>query len=180
MRRVALSSALLALSACSQPQPAVPRTPPVQAEPAHAAAPAPAPAHDHHGGNAAAPAQPGANGSRRFGEAIAADAQRAQLGEIVAAPDRFTGRAVRVEGTVSAVCQHMGCWMEIRDAATQAHVRMHGHSFFVPRDVNGRRAAVQATVVAAHSPTECDREAQAQTGRVAQIELDATGVEIYD
>jgi hypothetical protein len=178
MRRAVLLPAVVLAAACSQPEPA-PHTPQVRAEPAPAAAAAP---HaDHHPAvNAAAPVQPGANGSRRFGEPLAADAQRVRLNEIVQTPQRFTGRSVRVEGTVAAVCQHMGCWMEIRDEAMQAHVRMHGHSFFVPRDVNGHRAAVQATVVAAHPPTECDREARVQTGQVAQVELDATGVEVYD
>lgn len=79
-----------------------------------------------------------------------------------------------------AVCQSMGCWMEIQDENTQAHVRMHGHSFFVPRDISGHRAVVQGTLVAAHPPTECDEEAREATGRVAQVEIDATGVEVYD
>jgi hypothetical protein len=36
------------------------------------------------------------------------------------------------------------------------------------------------TIVAAHPPTECDESAREATGRVAQIEFDATGVEVYD
>jgi hypothetical protein len=70
--------------------------------------------------------------------------------------------------------------MEMRDGQTQAHVRMHGHSFFLPRDVNGKRSAMVGTIVAAHPPTECDESARAATGRQAQIEFDATGVEVYD
>jgi hypothetical protein len=134
----------------------------------------------HHGeANAAAAARVGANGGRLFGEAIPAGASAVRLAEVLNAPQQYQNRPFRVEGTVVAVCQAMGCWMEVRDDATQAHIRMHGHSFFVPRDVNGRRAAVQATLVAAHPATECDHEAQAATGRVAQLELDATGIEVF-
>jgi hypothetical protein len=102
------------------------------------------------------------------------------LGQIQNAPQQYSGHPLRVEGQVVAVCQHMGCWMEIRDEQTQAHVRMHGHSFFLPRDVNGHRAAVEATLVAAHPQTECDQSAHAATGQVAAVELDALGVDVYD
>jgi hypothetical protein len=118
--------------------------------------------------------------ARHFGQPIEANAAAVRLADLLATPQRFEGQAVRVVGEVVAVCQMRGCWMEIRDAATQAHIRMHGHSFFVPRDLRGHRAAVEATLVAAHPATECDDEARAATGRVAQLELDATGVDVID
>ena len=120
------------------------------------------------------------NGARLFGQAIADTATTARLAQLSAAPETFNGRTIRVEGTVVAVCQEMGCWMEMRDENTQAHVRMHGHSFFLPRDVDGHRAVVQATVVPTHRPTHCDEEAQHVTGQLAQIELDATGVQVFN
>ncbi len=116
---------------------------------------------------------------RHFGEAIAPELPITRLSQIVTAPTQFPrDRPIRVEGTVVAVCQGMGCWMELRDESTQAHIRMHGHSFFVPRDIANHHAMVQATLVAAHPPTECDNEAREATGRVAQVELDATGVQV--
>jgi hypothetical protein len=155
------------------PQPAEPHAQ-MQAVAAAAAA-----TEDHHGGNAAQPV-PSQGGARHFGAAMNAATQSVHLGEIVNAPQQYSGHSLRVEGQVVAVCQHMGCWMEIRDDRTQAHVRMHGHSFFLPRDVNGHRAAVEAMLVAAHPPTECDQSAHAATGRVAAVELDALGVDVYD
>jgi hypothetical protein len=168
-------AALSALAACSQPQPAVPtvRPEPNRAQPAIGNAP-----HPTTNGAVVLPVVAGA--ARRFGEPLAADATRVTLPEVLRTHTQIGSRTVRVEGQVVAVCQHQGCWMELRDGETQAHVRMHGHSFFLPRDINGKRAAMVGTIVAAHPPTECDESAQAATGRVAQVEFDATGVEVYD
>ena len=85
-----------------------------------------------------------------------------------------------VTGIVTAVCQEMGCWMEIKDDLGQAHIRMHGHSFFVPKSASGHHARVQATLVPTKdSETECTEEATKQMGHaVAKLELDATGVEL--
>ena len=96
-------------------------------------------------------------------------------------PERYTSKTVRTEGVVSAVCQSMGCWMEIRDEAGQAHIKMAGHSFFVPKDASGHRAVVQGTVLSITTPKdECATEAEKQTGAVAKVEIVATGVEFVN
>jgi hypothetical protein len=71
----------------------------------------------------------------------------------------------------------MGCWMEIQDASGQAHVRMHGHSFFVPKTAAGHVARVQATVVPGKNE-ECDEQPPAAAATMAKVELDATGIEL--
>jgi hypothetical protein len=116
----------------------------------------------------------------QFGQPIEPSVATVRLADLVATPSQYAARPIRVQGEVVAVCQEMGCWMEIRDNVTQAHIRMHGHSFFVPRDLRGHHAAVEATVVATHPPTDCDNEARAATGQAPQVELDATGVEVLD
>jgi hypothetical protein len=88
---------------------------------------------------------------------------------------------VRTEGVVSAVCQSMGCWMQLSDAAGQAHIKMAGHSFFVPKDASGHRAIVQGKVISATGGSdECAEEAKQATGKIAKIEFEATGVEFID
>lgn len=188
------------LPRCSQPQPAAPQVraesranaaPTQPAQPAQqqgsgqrAANAAPAEHPTGHGEPQFAPptrAQaPTPGGTRRFGEPLAATARRITLDEALRTHTQIGTNTIRVEGQIVAVCQHMGCWMEMRDGSTQAHVRMHGHSFFLPRDVNGKRSAMVGTIVAAHAPTECDESARTATGQQAQIEFDATGVEVYD
>jgi len=98
------------------------------------------------------------------------------LADIARDPAKYANRTVTTTGKVTAVCQEMGCWMEIRDESGQAHVRMHGHDFFVPKTASGHVARVQATVVKG-SDEEC-AEKVPTGGTLAKVELDATGVEL--
>jgi hypothetical protein len=99
-----------------------------------------------------------------------------QLTDIASHPDRYANRVIATSGTVTAVCQEMGCWMEIRDASGRAHVRMHGHSFFVPKTASGHLARVQATVVP--SAPAADEDCAEGKSQVAKVQLDATGIEL--
>lgn len=128
----------------------------------------------------------------RLGAPIEAAAQHVALADVVKTPDAYAGKTFTTTGTVTAVCQHKGCWMEIRDDASQAHIKMAGHAFFVPRSASGKKARVQATLVKAqgepacegaghgHEPGKgCRAEAEAQLGRpLAKLELVAQGVEL--
>ena len=82
--------------------------------------------------------------------------------------------------------------MEIKDDSGEAHIKMAGHAFFVPRSASGKKARVQATLVKSesegscgegsekHEPGKgCKAEAEAQLGRpLAKLELVAQGVEL--
>jgi len=195
MRLVKLAPAALVvlLAACNMggkevPEPAQPEKAP--APPAKTAA-------------GTQPAQP-AEGALRLGAAIEASAQKVALADVAKNPNAFVGKTFATTGTVTAVCQHMGCWMEIKDEASQAHIKMAGHAFFVPRTANGRKARVLATLVKGGEEPACDNpdhdkmaaaggaggagekkgkgcraEAEAQLGRpLAKLELVAQGVEL--
>jgi hypothetical protein len=127
--------------------------------------PAPAPA-----ASASAPAA----GTLLLGERITSPV--VPLADIAKNPAQYAGHTVATTGKVTAVCQEMGCWMEIRDEAGQAHIRMHGHNFFVPKTASGHVARVQATLVKG-SDEEC-AEKGPSSGTLAKVELDATGVEL--
>lgn len=100
------------------------------------------------------------------------------LARIAADASKYAKATVKTEGRVIAVCQAMGCWMEIADAKSEAHIRMNGHSFFIPKTAAGRRAIVEGTVLAKPDNGECEKEAAEATGKEVKVELDATGVEL--
>jgi hypothetical protein len=100
------------------------------------------------------------------------------LADIVHQSGKYARTMVKTEGKVTAVCQAAGCWMEISDVNGEAHVRMGGHSFFVPKSASGRRAIVEGTVLPKPDNGECEQEAFEATGRTVKVELDATGVEL--
>ncbi len=99
------------------------------------------------------------------------------LADIAKNPASYANKTVTTSGKVTSVCQEMGCWMEIADTSGQAHIRMHGHSFFVPKTAAGHLARVQATVLS--QPDESCTDSPPPTGgAVAKVQLDATGIEL--
>lgn len=127
-----------------------------------------------------------------LGAPIEGAAKEAPLAAVAAAPARYGDAPVITSGTIEAVCQHKGCWMELRDEGGEAHVKMAGHSFFVPRSAKGKRARVMGRIRGAEPEGascggahggggSCRGEAEAALGRpLAKLELVASGVEIYD
>lgn len=124
-------------------------------------------------------AAPSAPPSDAYGDPLSPAAERVVLAELVKTPARWADKTVHVEGKVTAVCQNRGCWMEIGDEAGTAHVKLGGHKFFVPRSASGRTARVEARVQPAVDKGHCEAEAEEQTGKVAKVELFATGVELF-
>jgi len=102
------------------------------------------------------------------------------LAQVMKDPSSFKGKPFVTSGTVTAVCQSMGCWMEIKDDASEAHIKMAGEKFFVPKTSAGKKARVQGVLVdVGGEDVECAQEAAAQTGKqVAKLQLEATGVEL--
>ena len=99
------------------------------------------------------------------------------LSDIAKNPGQYANKTIATEGEITSVCQEMGCWMEIKDASGMAHVRMHGHKFFIPKSASGRMARVQATVLA--TPDEgCGDSPPPPSKPLAKVDLDATGVEL--
>src|SRR4051812_24808389 len=92
-----------ALAACTQAK-EIPAAPPAPAAPeTQAAAPL----------TPAAPAPP-TGGALHLGEPIT-ETKIVALSDITKNPKQFEGNVVTTSGTVFAVCQSMGCWMEIKD-----------------------------------------------------------------
>ena len=117
---------------------------------------------------------------QHLGAAIDANAPVVALADVVKDPAKFKGKPFVTTGTVTAVCQEMGCWMEIKDADGEAHVKMAGEKFYMPKTSTGHKVRVAGTLVdVAGGDEECAKEAAEQTGKqVAKLQLEATGVEL--
>lgn len=167
------------------------------------AAPDPTPAAPPKAEAPKAEAPKADEGVLRLGSAIETSAAAVALSDVAKTPNAYVGKTFTTTGTVTAVCQHMGCWMEIKDDASAAHIKMAGHAFFVPKTASGRKARVLATLVKADTPEAacegagheegmaaqggggakkgggCRAEAESQLGRpLAKLELVAQGVEL--
>jgi hypothetical protein len=135
------------------------------------------PAEPAPGLAAAAPAHSATSSSVKLGAPLG-KSPLVPLASIASDTTKYAETKVKTEGRVTAICQAMGCWMEIADANGEAHIRMNGHNFFIPKSASGRRAIVEGTVLPRPDNGECEQEAAEATGKTVKVELDATGVEL--
>ncbi|MBI5709129.1 MAG: DUF4920 domain-containing protein [Candidatus Eisenbacteria bacterium] len=69
------------------------------------------------------------------------------IAKLAKKPERFAGKTVRLEGKVKAVCQGMGCWVEVEDAKGASFIaRSLDESVLLPKDCAGRWIVVQGKV----------------------------------
>ncbi len=82
-----------------------------------------------------------------YGEGV--DVERATpILEILADPDAFLGKTVRIEGTVLDVCPKKGCWIEVGAAGESIQVKVDDDVIVFPTAAKGHIAAAQGTVEA--------------------------------
>jgi hypothetical protein len=64
---------------------------------------------------------------------------------LLATPTAHVGKAIRVDGVVSKVCQSMGCWLEIADPAIGRGIVFKAKDGVIvfPKDAPGRKVSAQ-------------------------------------
>lgn len=101
---------------------------------------------------------PAAGGPQKYGAAITVK-KPVEIARLVENPKKFKGKTVRLEGTVKAVCQGMGCWVEVADASGASFLaRSLDESVLLPKDCAGWKVVVQGPVKAL--PAKAAAEAQ--------------------
>lgn len=82
---------------------------------------------------------------QQFGAGVAID-QPTPIADIVKNPEAFVGMTLRVDGTATAVCQHMGCWMAVSagDAPDAPTVRLKVEDGVIVFPVSAKGKAVSA------------------------------------
>ena len=110
------------------------------------------------------------------------------IDQIIARPSDFEGKTVRVEGTISAVCTEMGCWMALapdqaKDGSTLM-IKVDDGVIVFPVSAKGKRAAAQGVVQRvggdheSHSAAAEHAKAQGKDAPVA-YQIKATGALVY-
>ncbi|MCS6858402.1 MAG: DUF4920 domain-containing protein [Sandaracinaceae bacterium] len=116
---------------------------------------------------------------RFFGKPFEQGTPQVKLADIARSPRDFEGKLIRTEGRIERVCKAMGCWMEIKsEDVGPVQVPMAGHSFFLPRDVEGREAVVEGRVYMASLSEEERRHLEAEGAKALDVPfgIEATGV----
>jgi Domain of unknown function (DUF4920) len=71
--------------------------------------------------------------------------QTTTIKELLTNPDKYLGKDVRVEGEITAVCQNMACWINIKDGSTPETitVKVNDGEIVFPKDGTGRKVVAQ-------------------------------------
>lgn len=84
--------------------------------------------------------------------------------------------SVKIEATVSEVCQMKGCWMALSSVEptnnTQVMVRFKDYAFFVPKDISGRTVIIEGMAYRETTPVDELRHYAEDAGK-SQKEIDA-------
>jgi hypothetical protein len=109
------------------------------------------------------------------------------LAQVIDKPASFEGKTLRVEGTVTAVCMHMGCWMALTpDAASSSKtmlIKVDDGVIVFPPSAKGRRAVAQGVIekIGGGESQEAASEQARSTGSAAPTwQLKATGALVYE
>ncbi len=65
---------------------------------------------------------------------------------LLAQPDKYLGKTVRVDGVITAVCEMAGCWLELADAkpgAKTLRFKVDDGVIVFPVSAKGRRASAE-------------------------------------
>lgn len=85
--------------------------------------------------------------------------EKISVSAILASPDKFDGKTVRIEGKILGVCQEKGCWIEFagEKEGEKIKVKVNDGEIVFPKDAKGKTALVQG-VVAPIKEKSCDAE----------------------
>lgn len=83
---------------------------------------------------------------KSYGDGVSEGA-RTPISEILAQPEAFAGKVVRVEGRVSDVCRKAGCWMDVADdAGARIQIKVKDGVIVFPVGAVGKSAVAEGKV----------------------------------
>ncbi len=89
-----------------------------------------------------------ASSQEKFGAGVVID-QPTPIADIVSNPEKFVGMTLRVDGTATAVCAHMGCWMAVsesdKEGAATVRLKVEDGVIVFPVSAKGKAVSAQGT-----------------------------------
>lgn len=67
--------------------------------------------------------------------------------EVNAQAEKYVGKVVQVRGTVTEVCQMMGCWMALADGGQTIRIKVNDGDIVFPKEAIGKAARAEGKLV---------------------------------
>ena len=93
--------------------------------------------------------------TKTFGAGVK-EPETTSVGKMLAHPEAYVGKTVRIEGQVVDVCPMKGCWMELeeRDGGARMRVKVDDGVIVFPVDAKGKTAVAEGTLEAINMSRE--------------------------
>lgn len=90
---------------------------------------------------------------KKYGEGVTLTTAT-PIATLLATPESYVGKKIRVDGVVKAVCEEMGCWIELTDPdGTKAlRFKVEDGVIVFPVSAKGRKASAEGTLVKVEAP----------------------------
>ena len=97
---------------------------------------------------------------------------------------QYAGKTVQVKGKIAAVCQEMGCWMDlVNDAGQKLRIKVNDGEIVFPKDSAGKMAIAEGTftkvVLTREEAVEQAKEDASESGQKFDPASIKTGVTYY-
>ncbi len=122
----------------------------------------------------------------KFGAPLG-DSPKVALADLVKDAASHSGKTVKTEGVVSAVCQEKGCWMTLKSGDQAVRVTFKDYGFFVPKDSAGKTVVMEGVFSVKTIPEAKAKHYAGETpggkpdaikGDQKELSIVASGVEI--
>lgn len=114
-----------------------------------------------------------------FGAALSSTPTPVPVAEVLAAPERYHGTELVIEGTVNEVCLRKGCWMTLAAGEREMRVTFKDYGFFVPTDCAGATVRAEGVFTVGETSAELARHYLHDVGKVAEAEAILAPVKSY-
>jgi hypothetical protein len=119
----------------------------------------------------------------KLGKPLAAEGPIA-LSTLLAHSENYVGKTVQVKGKITAVCQEMGCWLDlVNDAGQKIRIKVNDGEIEFPKDSAGKTVVAEGTfskiVLTREEAVAEAREAAQENGRKFDAASIKSGVTYY-
>lgn len=80
---------------------------------------------------------------KSYGKGITLKEEPISLKDALAKKDELKDKEILVKAKVATVCQAKGCWLTLKEGATEVRVTFANYSFFVPKNSAAKEAVMQ-------------------------------------
>jgi len=126
-----------------------------------------------------------AGGGKVYGAGVASS-ETVKISTVLANPENFLGKTVRVQGPVVDVCKHRGCWIELASDVEQQKImlKVEDGEIVFPPEIMGETAIVEGVLegIPLDHDQACahlEHEASCQNKTFDKSTVPAEGITIY-